>query len=230
MLYCPTAKAGVRRPLANEGLRELAFGFEFEGAKVLVNVRLTVKIPDVSEPRRYFEEVKRMLDVLEDQVELFVEELYRGYEDDRTVFVFGNGGSAANASHFAQDLAMRTASHGRRFRAIALTENVPLLTALANDEGYENVFVEQLKTFARPGDVILAISGSGNSPNVLKAVAYADEQGMRTIGITGFDGGRLGECAKLQINVPSRDIGLVEAVHSVLFHLTVSRLRARIAG
>ena len=182
--------------------------------------------------REYLDQVKRVLDAVPEQLEPFLEELYRAYIDECTVFLIGNGGSAANASHFAQDLSKGTLSRrgaSRRFRAVSLTDNVSFITALANDEGYERVFVEQLAGLGRPGDVLLALSGSGNSPNVLRAVEYANEHGITTVGLTGLDGGRLGDLVKLAVRIPSHDIGLVEAAHAVVFHLAVSLLRRRVA-
>jgi D-sedoheptulose 7-phosphate isomerase len=184
------------------------------------------------ETREYLDEVKRMLDALHDQLEPFIDILYQAYTDDRTIFLIGNGGSAASASHFGQDLskgALPNLSVTKRFRALSLTDNVSYITALANDEGYEAVFVEQLITFGRPGDLLVAISGSGNSLSVLRAVEYANDHGMKTVGVTGFAGGRLRQIAQINVNVPSDDIGLVEAVHAVLFHLTISQLRRRVA-
>lgn len=182
--------------------------------------------------REYLAEVKSVLDSICDQLEPFIDELYRAYVEDRTIFLIGNGGSAANASHFGQDLSKGTLlslSTKKRFRAIPLTDNVSFITALANDEGYETVFVGQLIALGRPGDVLVAISGSGNSPNVLRAVDYANGHGMRTIGVTGFSGGQLRQMARVNINIPSNDMGLVEGVHSVLFHLTALQLRQRVA-
>ncbi len=180
----------------------------------------------------YLQEVRRLLDKLPAQLEPFVDALFQAYIEDRTIFLIGNGGSAANASHFGQDLSKSTVpnlSVRKRIRAVALTDNVSFITALANDEGYESIFVQQLMTLGRPGDILVAISGSGNSPNVLRAVEYANANGMRSIGITGFAGGKLGQIAHFHVNVPSNDIGLVEAIHAVLFHLSVSQLFQRIA-
>src|SRR5262245_54194454 len=120
--------------------------------------------PQLLETRQYFNEVKLMLDRVEDQVGVFVDELYRSYLDENTVFIIGNGGSAANASHFGQDLVKGTLPSKntlKRFKAVALTDNVSFITALANDEGYESVFVEQLIGLSRPSDLLVAISGSG---------------------------------------------------------------------
>lgn len=181
--------------------------------------------------REYLDRVKGALDALPGQLEPLLAELHRAWADERTVFLIGNGGSAANASHFAQDLNRGTLparGAGRRFRAVSLTDNVAFITALANDEGYERVFVEQLATLSRPGDVLLALSGSGNSANVLRAVEYANERGLTTVGVTGSDGGRLGALVKVAVKIPSHDIGLVEAAHAVAFHLAVSLLRQRL--
>ncbi len=183
------------------------------------------------EARQYFDQVKRMIDTLDGQFETFVDRLHAAYDNRRTLFLFGNGGSAAGASHFAQDLNKGTVLDVRqtkRFRAIALTDNVSFLTALANDDGYDSVFVEQLLTLGCPGDVAIAISCSGNSPSVLNAIDYANANGMATIGVTGGNGGRLRQAAQISVVVPSDNIGLVEAVHSVLFHAAVSQLRSRL--
>src|SRR3990172_8037228 len=124
-------------------------------------------------------------------LEVFLDLLKDAYRHGHTIFVLGNGGSAANASHFAQDLAkgtLRDLRQPRRFRALALTDNVSFIPALANDEGYEAIFEQQLRTFAQPGDLVLAISCSGNSGNVIRAVEYANAHGMTTIGVTAGNG------------------------------------------
>jgi|SaaInlStandDraft_7_1057024.scaffolds.fasta_scaffold125264_1 D-sedoheptulose 7-phosphate isomerase len=175
----------------------------------------------------YLEEVRGVLKGLEGQLEDFVNDLYTTYLEGKTIFLIGNGGSAANASHFAQDLAKGTLPSIRvkkRFRAISLTDNVSYLTALANDEGYESIFVQQLINLARPGDRLIAISGSGDSPNILRAVEYANQLGMTALGVTGYEGGELRSLVNLMINVPSHKMGLVEAVHSIAFHLIHSQL------
>ena len=140
-----------------------------------------------------------LLEDLDAQTDRFIATLYRGFEEERTIFLCGNGGSAAAASHFGQDLAKGTLSSmsaTRRFRVIPLTDNIGFITALANDEGYESIFEQQLRNLAREGDLLVAISGSGNSPNVLRAVEYAHSIGMTTIGVTGFDGGKLRALAR----------------------------------
>jgi len=141
---------------------------------------------------------------------------------DAQIFVVGNGGSAATASHFAVDLG-KGASLGaeRRFRVLSLTDNVPWITALGNDLSYADVFVEQLKNYARPGDLLLAFSGSGNSENVLRAVRYANSIGCRTIGLAGYAGGRLREEAQECLVVSADHKGRIEDGHFVIQHLVV---------
>jgi len=145
----------------------------------------------------------------------------------RTIFIVGNGGSAATASHFACDLSLGPRVFGgKAYRAISLADNNALITAAGNDLGYETVFSEQLKTLLTPGDVVLAISASGNSPNVVKAVEYANHAGAMTIGLTGFDGGRLRHIAREHIHIPTPkgDYGPVEDLHLMLNHLISSYL------
>jgi D-sedoheptulose 7-phosphate isomerase len=136
------------------------------------------------------------------------------------IFVCGNGGSAATASHFATDM-VKGASYGRprRFRIQALTDSVSTLTAYANDVSYDCVFVEQLRNFARPGDIVMAISGSGNSSNVVRAVEYANSTDCRTLALTGFDGGRLARAARLALHIPEGHMGRVEDVHMIICHM-----------
>ena len=143
-------------------------------------------------------------------------------ERDGQIFVVGNGGSAATASHFAVDLG-KGASLGaeRRFRVLSLTDNVPWITALGNDLSYEDVFVEQLRNYARAGDLLLAFSGSGNSENVLRAVRYANAIGCRTIGLAGYAGGRLREEAQECLVVRADHMGRIEDGHFVIQHLVV---------
>ena len=139
---------------------------------------------------------------------------------EKTIFVCGNGGSASTASHFACDI-VKGASYNRqnRFRIMALTDSVPTMTAYSNDVGYECVFCEQLKNFAEPGDLVMGISGSGNSPNVLRAVEHANSIGCKTIGLTGRDGGRLGPLVNLNIQVPVPHMGRIEDAHMVVCHM-----------
>lgn len=146
--------------------------------------------------------------------------------NDRQVFIFGNGGSAATASHMACDLGKNTVIPGRpRFRAIALVDNMEAVTAIANDIGYESVFTEQLANFVRRQDVVIAISTSGNSPNVLHAVEYAIQAGATTVGLTGSPGGRLARMVHIPVVVASERADQVEDLHLIIEHMLVQALR-----
>jgi D-sedoheptulose 7-phosphate isomerase len=146
------------------------------------------------------------------------------------VFVIGNGGSAANASHLAQDLAKGTRSNleqETRIKALSLTDNLPFVTALGNDDGYDTIFEQQLRTFASSGDILVCISGSGNSPNIIKAVEWANKNGLETVGITGFNGGKLKTLNKHSVHVPLNDMCTAESVHSIIFHYVIIKLQER---
>jgi D-sedoheptulose 7-phosphate isomerase len=146
--------------------------------------------------------------------------LQEARDQDRQIFICGNGGSAATASHFVCDV-VKGASYQRpkRFRIQALNDNVAALTAYSNDVGYDCVFVEQLKNFARPGDLLICISGSGNSPNVLRAAEWANQAGLKTLGLTGRDGGQLGRLSQLEINIPDPHMGRIEDAHMFICHM-----------
>lgn len=155
--------------------------------------------------------------------------LWNAYIQGKTVYVFGNGGSAALASHCACDLGKGTVINGnRRFRVIALTDNVPLMTAWANDGCYDDIFAEQLTPFIDKGDIALAISGSGNSPNVLKALEVAREAGAFTIGLTGFQGGKMKPLCDLCVIVPSDNMQVIEDLHVCVNHSVFTSLRSRL--
>jgi D-sedoheptulose 7-phosphate isomerase len=188
--------------------------------------------PTYASSADYLKKVAELLDALPDPSDRFVEALYAGFEQGRTVFLIGNGGSAANASHFGQDLAKGTLSSmsaTRRFRVVPLTDNIGFITALANDEGYDSIFEQQLRNLAASGDLLVAISGSGNSPNVIRAAEYAHSIGMTVIGVTGFDGGKLKALADVSVHIPVDDMGMTEALHGVVFHLAMCRLRERLS-
>jgi D-sedoheptulose 7-phosphate isomerase len=141
-------------------------------------------------------------------------------EQGRHIFVCGNGGSASTASHFVCDM-VKGASFNRdaRFRIMALTDSLATITAYSNDVSYDCVFVEQLKNFAQPGDVVMAISGSGNSPNVVKALEYGNSIGCTTVALTGRDGGKLGPLATIQVHVPEPHMGRIEDGHMIVCHM-----------
>ncbi|MGE5466080.1 MAG: SIS domain-containing protein [Ignavibacteria bacterium] len=151
----------------------------------------------------------------------FIEILLAARKRGATVFFVGNGGSAATASHFANDLAIGTNSYDVPFRVVSLTDNQAVITALANDFGYDDVFVRQLRVLGREGDVLVAISASGNSPNLLKAMEYAKTAGIMSVALTAFDGGRMKEVADAGVHVPTgpKEYGPAEDAHMVLDHL-----------
>jgi len=166
-----------------------------------------------------------------ERVEQVAEILVQAYESQRTVFLFGNGGSAALASHFACDLGKGTVNGSKkRFRVMALTDNVPLITAWANDSHYDDIFSEQLANFAAPGDVAFAISGSGNSPNVLKALRAAKQAGSITTGLTGFSGGKMLELCDACIVVPCDNMQIIEDLHLCVAHSLFTCVRAKLSG
>lgn len=157
--------------------------------------------------------------------------LEHAYHSNKRIFMFGNGGSGATASHFCEDLGKSTLNGKKdikRFKTISLTDNTPYILALANDEGYESIFVEQLKNLAEPGDVAIGFSGSGNSPNVLRAIDYANKNNLITIGMTGFDGGKLKRLAKHILHIPIHDMGITECVQSIITHYIVDYFREKI--
>lgn len=146
----------------------------------------------------------------------------------RHIFVFGNGGSASTASHFAADLGKNTVrSHMPRFQITCLNDNVAIFSAYANDDGYECVFAEPLITLAEPGDVVIAISASGNSPNVLRAIRAANERGLVTIGLAGMTGGKLAELAQHSIVIPSHSYEHIEDAHLMLCHAIVATIKSK---
>jgi D-sedoheptulose 7-phosphate isomerase len=179
----------------------------------------------------YVARLRTALDSLSrDELTELGEILNRAYRNGKQVFTVGNGGSSSLASHMAADLAKNTiGSNMRRFRIMSLNENAAIVTALANDLGYENVFSEQLTNLIRAGDVLIVVSASGNSPNIIKAINYARAQSAEVVGLLGFDGGKAGELADLAIIVPSWDYGIVEDVHLIINHILVEHFRAQLA-
>lgn len=155
-----------------------------------------------------------------DKVQQAIDWFKEARERKQTIFVCGNGGSASTASHFACDM-VKGASFQRdsRFRIMALTDSLPTMTAYSNDVSYDCVFAEQLKNFAQAGDLVLGISGSGNSPNVLNAMETASSLGCKTIGLTGRDGGKLGPMVDLNIQVPVPHMGRIEDAHMIVCHM-----------
>ena len=179
--------------------------------------------------RDYIDELRAILERLDHaMIDRFTEAIWRGYEQGRTLFIFGNGGSAALASHLATDMGKGTVAGERaRLRVISLTDNVPLMTAWANDFGYDNIFAEQLRGLVQRGDLAFAISGSGNSKNVVLGIEAAREAGANTMVLTGFDGGRVKELCELCLVVQSNNMQHVEDAHLCAAHAIFSAVRER---
>ena len=156
----------------------------------------------------------------------FIETLLAARARDATIFFIGNGGSAATASHFANDLAIGTNDYTKPFRVISLTDNVAVLSAIGNDFGYDDIFSRQLQVLGKRGDVLVAISASGNSPNLLKAFDYARTAGIKTVALTAFDGGKMKAVADEGVHVPTeaKEYGPAEDAHMVLDHLAANYL------
>lgn len=175
----------------------------------------------------YLSDMQRTLSNLPiDNIERLVRLLREARSRKRRVFLFGNGGSAATASHLACDLAKGARTNGKpRLRAAALTDNVPLISAWANDTSYDNIFAQQLQDLVEPGDIVIGISASGKSPNVLNGVRIARSAGATTVGLTGFDGGDLKNLVDLCIVVPDNSVDQIEDVHLILGHVITSCLR-----
>ncbi len=178
----------------------------------------------------YLTELEGVIHALSrDDVRAVADALMDNWRARMQLFLLGNGGSAATASHMMNDINKFTLVEGRhRFRAIALTDNVPLMTAVGNDQSYHDVFVEPLKNLLQPGDTVIAISASGNSPNVVKAVEYAKTNGAKVIGFCGRPGGKLAQLADLKVIIPSDRIGQQEDGHMILDHVLSFALRERL--
>lgn len=178
----------------------------------------------------YAARLKEALDGLAlDRVEAVGELLFRAYEHNKQVFIIGNGGSAATASHMACDLGKNTIGpNRRRFRIQSLTDNTPLVTAIANDIGYDRVFSEQLINLIRPGDLLIAISASGRSPNILNAMSYARHRAATVVALLGFDGGEATELADECLVVPASEYGVVEDLHMIVDHMLVGYFHERL--
>ena len=188
--------------------------------------------------RPFLERVgQELLKINPAEVKALADAMYSCYEKGRFIFLCGNGGSGSNASHFCEDIGKGTLTRAdfeddrkKRVKILSLTDNSPYILAWGNDEGFDRVFVEQLKNLAGPGDVLVAISGSGNSPNVLRAVDWANRHGLKTFGCTGYSGGKLRTLARQGLHVPLDDMGIVETVHLAAFHWVVDDLYRRLAS
>lgn len=177
----------------------------------------------------YLRELLERIDV--EEIAVFVRELLAARDRGGWIYFLGNGGSAATASHFVNDIAIGSRSWENPFRAVCLSDNTSVVTALANDYGYERVFVQQLLGRLSPDDLVVAISVSGNSPSILRAVEYARECGTPTVALTGFDGGRLRDLTDAVVHAPTNqgEYGPAEDIHMIVDHLVGAYL-ARVCG
>ena len=151
--------------------------------------------------------------------------IVEAYYAGANIYIFGNGGSASTASHFQNDFNKGLSENlEKKFNFVCLNDNIATVMAVANDLGYENIFEYQLKNRLKNNDLVIAISGSGNSPNVVKAIEYANSQNIKTIGVTGYDGGKLAKMVDISFNVPIHDMQITEDIHMILDHLMMSVL------
>jgi len=187
---------------------------------------------EMQDARQYFKELQRVVALIpHDAIDGIAGILVGAFESQRTVYTFGNGGSAALASHLACDLGKGTAycNGGKRLRVLALTDNLPTLTAWANDASYEDVFSEQLRNFVRAQDIAFAISGRGNSKNVLNALQVARESGATTVGISGFEGGQMKALCDICAVVPSNNMQIIEDIHLAMAHSIFRIVHSRLS-
>ncbi len=176
----------------------------------------------------YFQNLVEIIGNLDyGQIDKFISILWKAANEGRTIYFIGNGGSAATATHFAADLGKNTVTKSEkiRFKTMALVDNVAWVTALGNDLGFEEIFVEQLKNFSKRGDVLVAISASGNSANIVNALRWAKMNGLRTCGLLGFDGGKAKSMVDLAVMVKVDHYGLVEGVHGEIQHLVIEMIK-----
>ena len=180
--------------------------------------------------QEYIDLIKDTVDKLDQQaIEQMAEAFYHTYQQGGNIYTMGNGGSGASASHAAGDF-LKGASYGldKRFRMICLNDNLPALMAIANDIGYEDIFVEQLKNFIKKEDLVIGISGSGNSENVVRAFQYAAKQGVKSIALTGFSGGKISKLADISVNAPVQDMEVTEDIHMIIFNIIKKEMQARL--
>jgi D-sedoheptulose 7-phosphate isomerase len=190
----------------------------------------TLGIPD------YVTRLKTELDRVDKQeIQRWADLVFEAWENERFIFVFGNGGSGTTATHICEDLGKSSLRQEdlhdesrKRLKILSLTDNLGWILALGNDVGYEHIFVQQLMNYGSAGDLCIAISGSGNSPNILSAVDWANRHGLKTFGLTGYGGGKLRQMAQNGMHVPLDDMGMVESIHLCLFHWVLNDVFARI--
>jgi D-sedoheptulose 7-phosphate isomerase len=168
-------------------------------------------------------------------LQMWADLLFDAWQQERFVFIFGNGGSGCTASHMAEDLGKSLLPEEqlqddtkKRLKVMSLTDNVGWILAVGNDLSYDEIFVQQLKNYGRAGDLVIAISGSGNSPNVVKAAEWANRNELVTFGLTGYDGGKLKQIQKHGLHIDLLDMGMVESIHLCLYHWVLNDVFARV--
>lgn len=173
----------------------------------------------------YIQHLKEVLDAFpHNQFNRFCEVLFEAYNNDKHIFIMGNGGSGSTGSHWTCDINKGCSfNQGRRFKMVSLADNIPTMLAYGNDLSYEDIFLEQLKNFFVPGDLVIGISGSGNSPNVLKAIEYANANDGITVGLCGYSGGKLLNLVQVPIHIAVADMQKVEDVHFIIGHMVMQR-------
>jgi D-sedoheptulose 7-phosphate isomerase len=184
----------------------------------------------------YLQRLHQELDRIDQgAMQRWADALYSAWEEGRFVYVFGNGGSGTTATHMVEDLGKSTLHERdlqdesrKRLKIMSLTDNLGWILAVGNDVGYEDIFVQQLMNYGQASDLVIAISGSGNSPNILKAVDWANRHGLRTFGLTGYQGGKLKAMQQDGLHVDLLDMGMVESIHLCLFHWVLNDVFARI--
>lgn len=182
--------------------------------------------------QQYIDLVKSTLDALDPKaLDALVEAFHTTYEKGGNIYTMGNGGSGASASHAAGDF-LKGASYGldKRFKMICLNDNLPSMMAIANDIGWESIFVEPLKNFLSEDDLVIGISGSGNSKNVVNALEYANANGATTVAMSGFKGGKISQIATINVHAPVMDMEVTEDVHMVIFNIVKKQMMARLMG
>ncbi|MBN1364208.1 MAG: SIS domain-containing protein [Syntrophaceae bacterium] len=172
---------------------------------------------------------KRMSALNIKQINQIVNILKSAYDNERTIFTMGNGGSGTTASHIVCDFNRGVSANlVKKFKVVCLNDNVSSMSAIANDMGYNVIFEEQLKNFLQPGDVVIGISASGNSRNIIKAIQYANKQGAVTVGFCGFDGGKLKKIVKYPIHIKTNDMKIAEDIHSIISHILMKILSTQL--
>lgn len=180
--------------------------------------------------REYLRELTDVIDhIAFGDLERVIDTIYDAYLQRHNLFIMGNGGSASTASHFVCDM-NKGVSNGRenRFRMFCLSDNIPTMLAYANDQSYDDIFIEQLMNLLGQDDIVIGISASGNSTNVIKAIQYTNDLSATSIGFTGFDGGHLGKIAKFSVNVPINDMQKIEDIHLILTHMIMQIIEMKL--